>query len=163
MTVTMTATGRNSIYVSPHRQYLRRNLVLGGGRRVADLSTRGKRIAQVRRLWAVVLGIDVTQPVAASMIGVSGASWSRWESDEDVPRRSRFEEIAAKSAELGFPEVTAAWLDYAEGSGPPQIGKAPEDGALPVPPTPVVRKRKPAPRTGQTAAPAAKKRRSGGH
>lgn len=91
-----------------------------------DLKTRGKRIAQTRRLWAVVLGEDVPQARAGSFVGVSGATWSRWESDDDTPRRASLEAIAAQSRELGLPGVTAGWLDYAEGEGLPIIGHAPE-------------------------------------
>lgn len=93
---------------------------------MTTLNTRGKRLAQARRLWAVVLGQDVSQVDAGAFVGVSGATWSRWETDTDNPRRASLEAIAEMSRELGLPGVTAGWLDYAEGEGPPIIGKAPE-------------------------------------
>ncbi len=83
-----------------------------------DLLTRGRRLAQARRLWAVVLEEDVPQSVAGAAVGVSGATWSRWESDQDSPRRESLERVAARSGELGLPQITAGWLDYGEGEGP---------------------------------------------
>lgn len=89
---------------------------------MAGMDTRGKRLAQARRLWAAALGQDVSQVDAGAMVGVSGATWSRWETDTDNPRRGALEKIAEKSAALGLPQITAGWIDYNEGEGPPQIG-----------------------------------------
>lgn len=88
-------------------------------------SGRGKRLAQARRLLGVVLQRDVTQSVAAEMVGTTGASWSRWESEKDRPKAENLLAFVKILRDHGLPEITASWLEFGEGSGPPQIGHAP--------------------------------------
>lgn len=84
---------------------------------------RGERIAQARRLLGVVLHQDMPQRAAAELMGKSGATWSRWESEDDRPAYENLVAFAQLCRAHGLPEITAAWLEFGEGEGPPQIGK----------------------------------------
>jgi hypothetical protein len=85
----------------------------------------GERLATVRRWLAVVRGEDVTQEKAAGFVDVRGATWSRWESGKLQMPRDRVQVLARICQQHGLTWVTAAWLDYEEGSGPPTVGHMP--------------------------------------
>lgn len=98
------------------------------------MTGRGKRLAQARRLLGVVLQRDVTQSVAAEMVGTTGASWSRWESEKDRPKHENLMAFVRILAEYGLPEITASWLEFGEGQGPPVIGQAPAKSQVTIKP-----------------------------
>jgi hypothetical protein len=90
-----------------------------------ELTSEAQRIAYTRRLWGLVLGEDVVREVAARMLGVSSVTWGRWESEGHNIGRDNLQRIAEKSAELGLPQITPAWLAWGEGEGPPMITVTP--------------------------------------
>lgn len=72
----------------------------------SPLNTIGKRIAQARRELAVREGRDVLQSDLAEELGVGGATISRWEADQAIPRDAVLVDLAA------FLGVTPAYLRY---------------------------------------------------
>ncbi len=108
----------------------------------------GDRLAQARRVLGAAMHQDMTRKAAAALIGVTGPTWTRWENGDDKPSDENLIRFVRICAQYGLPGITLGWINYGEGSGPPRVGShRPEK---PAPATPLVSKRKPAPRGGET-------------
>lgn len=117
--------------------------------------SRGDRIATVRRYLAIAMNEDLNAKRMEELFEWGGGMWSRWENNEMRPREDKLDAISALAARYGLTWVTTPWLDYGAGEGPPSVITGPVKEA---PETPIVRKRKPAPKGGEVV----KRRRSGG-
>jgi hypothetical protein len=84
-----------------------------------------ERIATIRRWLAVALDRDVTRSDAGPLVGTTGATWGRWENGELPVSRDFVLAIAKVAQDAGLLWATAAWIDYAEGAGPPVFAKRP--------------------------------------
>ena len=121
------------------------------------------RFGLARRLLGAVTGEDIKAPDLARMLDYADKAAYRWESGEDRPRDATVDEFAKICQAAGLP-ITASWLERGETELPPIIIPAAAltppvvAPVVPVRVTPVVKKRKPAPR----GAPAANARKSGG-
>lgn len=92
------------------------------GENVSQSTGRGERIAQARRLLGVALHQDMPRKAVAELLGVSGPTWTRWEAEDDRPTYENLQLFARLCQEHGLTGVTAAWLEFGEGEGPPFTG-----------------------------------------
>jgi hypothetical protein len=83
-----------------------------------DLTTRGARLAYARRLLGAALNQELGRGPAAALIGTTGTTWGRWETNDDRFRDATLQEIVKLFHDAGLEWVTPAWLDHGYGEAP---------------------------------------------